>query len=46
MDCAKWLVNYCLDRNLDLPEYYIHTMNPIGAENIKSLFESYEKSRN
>ncbi len=44
-DCAKWLVNYCLDKNLDLPEYYIHTMNPIGAENIKSLFESYTKSR-
>ena len=44
-ECAKFLVNYCLERNLDLPEYYIHTMNPIGAENIKSLFESYAKSR-
>jgi hypothetical protein len=43
-DCAKWLVNYCLERNLDLPEYFIHTMNPIGAENIKSLFENYKKS--
>lgn len=43
-DCALWLVNYCLDRRIDLPQYYIHTMNPIGAENIIKLFESYQRS--
>lgn len=41
--CAKWLVNYCLDRKLPLPEYYIHSWNDIGAANIKSLLESYKK---
>lgn len=45
-DCAKWLVEYCMARELDLPIYYVHTMNPIGAANIKSLFESYKKFQN
>ncbi len=44
-DCAKWLVNYCLDRNLDLPEYFVHTMNVIGKDYITSVLESYKKSR-
>lgn len=43
-DCAKWLVDYCLDKKLNLPEYYIHSLNPIGSDNIKSLLESYRKS--
>lgn len=42
-DCAKWLVEYCMANKLELPTYYIHTMNPIGAKNIKSLFESAKK---
>ena len=45
-DCAKWLVEYCMAHELDLPIYYVHTMNPIGKENIISLFESYKKSQN
>lgn len=45
-DCAKWLVGYCLSKGgIDLPEYYIHTMNPIAKEYIKSLLESYMKSK-
>lgn len=42
-DCAKWLIEYCMANNQSLPEYYLHTMNPIGAENIRSLFESAKK---
>ena len=45
-DCAKWLVEYCMSKELDLPVYYVHTMNPIGAKNIISLFASYKKSQN
>jgi hypothetical protein len=42
--CAKWLIDYCLDKNVDLPEeIYIHSMNIVGAMNIKSLFTSYYK---
>ena len=44
-DCAKWLINYCMDNQLDLPEtILIHSMNPAGSLNIKSLFDSYYKS--
>jgi len=43
MDCAKWLVEYCLDSNLQLPEYTIQSANPVGKENITSLLENYKK---
>lgn len=42
--CALWLINYCIDNNEKLPaEIYIHSMNPAGSMNIKSLFETYYK---
>lgn len=33
-DCAKWLVNYCIDNKNPLPLYAVHSMNPVGNENI------------
>ncbi len=42
-DCANWLVDYCLDNNLDLPKYNIQSANPVGKENIKSLLENFQK---
>lgn len=44
-ECAKWLINYLSDRDLDAPEILIHTQNQIGAKNIKELFDNYKKSR-
>lgn len=44
-DCAKFLVEYCLEKNLDLPIYFVHSMNYIGKENIISIFESYKKCK-
>ena len=44
-DCAKWLVEYCMNNNLEFPEYQVHSMNPIGSTNIRSYIESYKKSR-
>jgi hypothetical protein len=42
--CAKWLIEYCLDNNLDIPKFiFIHSMNPVGAQNIASLFNTYRK---
>lgn len=42
--CAKWLIDYCMDNNFKLPhEIIIHSMNPYGSINIKSLFETYFK---
>lgn len=42
-DCAKWLVKYCDDNKLDLPEYDIHSSNPVGKVNIKSYIENARK---
>lgn len=42
--CAKWLLDYCMDNKLLLPKHIlVHSMNPIGGENIKSLFDTYNK---
>ncbi len=41
-DAAKWLVEYCLDRNISLPICNVHTMNPIGKENILFILRQYE----
>lgn len=43
--CAKWLIEFCDEKNLDFPDYLVHSMNPIGKQNIISLIESYKKSK-
>jgi len=45
-DCAKWLANYCVDKNLPLPLYYLHSLNGIGCANIFSILESARKVQN
>lgn len=42
-DCAKWLINYCIDNNSELPNFYVHSMNPVGKKNIESLLFNYIK---
>ena len=43
--CAMWLIQYCIDNNLPIPnDIYIHSMNPYGSLNIKSLFDTYYKA--
>ena len=41
MDCARWLVNYCLDNDLKMCNYQAHTMNPVGKQNIESLLNNF-----
>jgi hypothetical protein len=42
-ECAKWLIDYCMDRNAELPKFFSHSMNPVGKENIESLLNNYKK---
>ena len=43
-DCAKWLIDYCIDNDLDFPKViYIHSMNPYGSLNIESIFLTINK---
>lgn len=40
-DCAKYLVEYCLTHKLPLPNYQVHSQNPVGKENIERLLENF-----
>jgi len=41
-DCAKWLVDYCMDDyDHPLPLYNIQSANPVGKANIDGLLKSY-----
>ncbi len=42
-DCAKWLCNYCAENSIPLPEFEVHSMNPVGRENIIGFLNSYKK---
>lgn len=43
MDCAKWLIDYCIDNNCELPKFYVHSANPVGADNIRGILNNYLK---
>lgn len=43
MDCAKWLVDFCLDNEMVVPEFAVHSQNPPGRANIQGLLESFQK---
>ena len=42
-DCAKFLVGYCQEYNLDIPEYDIQSSNTVGKDNIRSLMDSWHR---
>jgi hypothetical protein len=41
-DCAKWLINFCIDVDVKLPEWRVHSMNPVGRANIESLLKNFK----
>jgi hypothetical protein len=41
-DCAKWLVDHCEQSFSELPGWYVHSMNPVGADNIKHYLINYQ----
>lgn len=43
MDCAKWLIDYCIDNDCELPKFYVHSANPVGADNIRGILNNYLK---
>lgn len=42
-DCAQYLIEYCLNNNAVLPQYNVHSMNPVGKQNILSLLSNFKK---
>ena len=45
LDCAKFLVNFCLEHSLELPHCMVHSMNTVGTENIISLLQNFIEFR-
>ena len=45
-DCAKWLVDFCTDRDAKFPDYIVHSMNPVGSMRIKQYVENAKKHLN
>lgn len=42
-DCAKWLIEYCLDNKLTLPPFTVHSYNPVGKKNILDLLNNFKQ---
>lgn len=42
-DCCKWLCEFCIDNDKKLPNYLVHTQNPIGKQNILSYIKNCKK---
>jgi hypothetical protein len=46
MDCCKWLVEYCLDNDIELTsECRYHTSNPAGKKNMEGLINNFKKNQ-
>lgn len=44
LDCAKWLVEHCALFGRQLPTYTVHSMNPVGKENIIRLLDGFKQN--
>jgi hypothetical protein len=45
-DCAKWLVDFCIDFKFNLPNFLVHTQNTTGAKDIQKYLENAKKHIN
>ena len=43
MDCARWLTNYCMDNDVDLPKWFVQSSNPSGRDNINGILNNFRK---
>jgi hypothetical protein len=42
-DAAKWLVQYCVENGHKIPEFYVHSANPVGKKNIEYYLNNAKK---
>lgn len=43
-DAAEFLIEYCLDNNKKMPDWYVHSDNNVGVENIVRHLLNYMKN--
>jgi hypothetical protein len=41
--CARWLVDFCIEHDVALPLFKVHSMNPTGKENIAKLLTNFAR---
>lgn len=41
MDCCRFLVTESMQKNIPLPQIYIHSANPIGSSNMMGYINNY-----
>lgn len=39
-DCADWLIEYVENNDVTVPKLFVHSANPVGADNIIFTFKS------
>lgn len=47
MTFARWFIDWIIDNDIVVPDhfdYYVHSMNPHGAENIRSIMASFMRT--
>ena len=44
-ECAKWLVNYCLDHQVSPPVWSSQSANPVGKANINRFLKNFIKNQ-
>lgn len=42
-ECAKWLIEYCINNKVELPQWIVQSANPVGRNNINDLLNNYCK---
>jgi hypothetical protein len=42
-DCVKWMGEYCIENSIPIPTCYVHSMNPVGRDNIKGVISNLKK---
>ena len=46
LDCAQFVIDYCIEYKKKLPQYYSHSANPVGRDNIMKLMANYMVKEN
>ena len=44
-DAIKWMCQYCIDNEKELPICYVHTQNTVGAENITEYIRFFYRAK-
>ena len=44
-DCAKRLIEYCMDKDKELPGWHVHSANPVAKENIEKLLDNFKNRK-